>query len=179
VRPVDAGHGRARRPARVLVADGHVQARRGRRHREPREGEDHGPRRDRRQLVRRDLLARVERRHRAIAPGRQHGRHRGARHRPAGPQHALGGEGRAQEVAFGVDADRRDERGREAEPRSADRRDRPAAGRAQEVMRVALLTGRGQRLEPGERQVDEREVAACDVDAHPGNASLSAGSRSR
>src|SRR5689334_1536039 len=62
---------------------------------------------------------------------------------------------------------------------SAARRPRRAAGRAQQVLGMALLAGRGQRVEPHEREVDERRIGADEVDGHSANASARPGSRSQ
>jgi len=172
--------GRRGRPcARVGVADRRVERRPRRSEREPRQRQHGRRRRDRRELRGRHLLARVERGHRALALGREHCGHRAARDGAPRPADALLGQRGAQEVALGVAADRRDQRRAEPEPGGADRRDRPAAGRAEQVVRVPLLAARRQGFEPRERQVEEGGLAARELHAHAGNASASAGRRAR
>src|SRR3954451_23079396 len=79
---------------------------------------------------------------------------------------ALAGQHLAHEAAALVVGQRGDERGVEAEPRGGYGRDRPTAGRAQEVAGEALVAEAGQGFQPHEGEVDEGWSGNRQVGAH-------------
>ena len=154
--------------ARVDVADRRIHARARRREGQTGDRQDDRARLDGGELVGGHPLPRVKGRHRPVAVGRHDHRHRRARHEPAVPAHAVVGEQRPQQDPDRVVAERGDERAGQAEPRGADRRDRAASRRAQEVGRHPLLARARDRVQPGHREVEEGRLGAGQVDAIPG-----------
>jgi hypothetical protein len=139
---------------------------------------------DRARIQRREDLARGRRvrfvgDERAVARGGHDHAHRRALDLAAGARHALVEQRAPQLAALGIGAERAGEGHREAQSRGADGGDRPAAGRAHEVARIALLAGARHRLEADEGEVDERCGGDRHVDGHDENASCSSGWRLR
>src|SRR5215217_1904072 len=167
----------ARHGARLLVAEGEEHGPGGGDDRDLREPAHDRARVQRLEVLRARTRAGVVGHHGTVALG---GEHHGGRGPPAVGGHepdALELERLPEYGRLGVGAQGAGEHGVEPEAGGADGGYGATAGGAVQVLRVALLTRSRQRVEPGERQVEERRRGDGEV-GHP-KRSWSSGSRAR